>query len=73
MLRYGVYWKNEKKTDPLAAAALKQINVMIHEFMIWLLQENHSKRMGYLNDNDASTYQSMLSKIKMRPIQNMTT
>lgn len=37
MLRYGVYWKNEKRTDPLAAAALKQMKVMIHEFMIWLL------------------------------------
>ena len=37
MLRYGFYWKNEKRTDPLAAAALKQIKVMIHEFMIWLL------------------------------------
>ena len=36
-----------------------------------LLQEYHSKRMGYLNDKDASTYQSMLS-INMRPIQNMT-
>lgn len=40
------YWKNEKRTHPLAAAALKQIKVMIHDIMV--LQENHSKRMGIL-------------------------